>query len=382
MTLIETTISIGNMLATLPRTRDRLKATNHDNWPKQFEGPWFYGLLVVLGIILVAAIVGIVVHYRKKRLAKVAGSFRSQGESLGLNDEELSLLASIAMRATPRDPMAVFASQDLFSDGLTNLVEADRLEDIFSVKHRSTCHHCPFTVSLREKLGFSIMPGLAKPSDIQLGPLPDGAILSVERNRSPQQFEVTLIRMEHNPLQLRVKAEDDIRSRPGESWQIHFPRGGVLWEFNAWVARHIDGEILIRPVGQVRWINRRRFPRVPTNKIVWSASFPFDRGNLLEDEAPQFVQGRLIEIAGPGLRIEAPLNVQPGDRVLVLLALEPERIVESSAIVRRVDRDGESFAAEFTGLNTSEIAELARQTNLAARETASPGITVSIGREV
>lgn len=94
--------------------------------------------------------------------------------------------------------------------------------------------------------------------------------------------------------------------------------------------------------------------------------------------APAFVQGVVTELAGPGLRIEVPMQIRPGERVLVVfrptgvagagseLAVDETYIVEDVGQVRhsRVTSTGVSIAVELSGLNESEIDELVRMTNV------------------
>ena len=86
---------------------------------------------------------------------------------------------------------------------------------------------------------------------------------------------------------------------------------------------------------------------------------------------PEFVPGEVIEIAAMGLMLKAPLTVETDERVLVVVELEPGNIIETAGVVRRVDEpDAEMsvFAVELSGLTTDEIADLARETNIAAHQ--------------
>jgi hypothetical protein len=99
------------------------------------------------------------------------------------------------------------------------------------------------------------------------------------------------------------------------------------------------------------------------------------------------VPASVTEIAGPGLRIEAPLDVKVGERVIVILKVSeeeqhkpnphrtgnftPEKIVEDIGQVRHTKRikDGFSIAVELTGLSDPNINELVRVTNAASLKT-------------
>ena len=90
---------------------------------------------------------------------------------------------------------------------------------------------------------------------------------------------------------------------------------------------------------------------------------------------PVFVHGVVTELAGPGLRIEAPLEVREGDRVLLVFKpSEPgtagvsdgeEYVIEDVGHVRHCRRSGAgvSMAVELTNLSDGDIDQLVRLTN-------------------
>lgn len=98
---------------------------------------------------------------------------------------------------------------------------------------------------------------------------------------------------------------------------------------------------------------------------------------------PEFVSAEINELAGPGLRISAPLKVKAGDRVIVVFKLTEEhhsdsvnsvnlhksKIIEDIGVVRRcrASGDGFSIAVEMTGLTDSNICQMVRATNFASR---------------
>jgi len=89
------------------------------------------------------------------------------------------------------------------------------------------------------------------------------------------------------------------------------------------------------------------------------------------DDTPQFVAGTLTEIGGPGLRLDVPLSVEAGDRVLVVLKMDEGKTIQGTAVVRRVLDSHDAahvVAVEMVGLSEAEIGELQRETNAAARQ--------------
>jgi hypothetical protein len=112
---------------------------------------------------------------------------------------------------------------------------------------------------------------------------------------------------------------------------------------------------------------------------------------------PEFIPAVVTELAGPGLRIEAPLKTEVGDRVLVVLRLDDEekqdsapqrregktstlKIVEDIGEVRHTKDipSGFSIAVELTGLSDSDVNELIRATNAASLKTRFESQDISV----
>jgi len=104
----------------------------------------------------------------------------------------------------------------------------------------------------------------------------------------------------------------------------------------------------------------------------------------ISSEAPAFVHGVVTELAGPGLRVEAPLQVQTGDRILVAFRAvgmvwprgttgggNGEFLIEDVGEVKHCQSTGVgvSIALELTGVSETEIDELVRVTNLISSNT-------------
>jgi len=169
----------------------------------------------------------------------------------------------------------------------------------------------------------------------------------------------------------------------------------------------------------MRFVNRRRFLRVPVHKQAFIAYFPFTRKPIADSHEgmksfrmyrssagdsgsvwgpPEFIPAVVTELAGPGLCVEARLELKVGDRVLVVLGLDeekkqdsaplvggdksiPSNIAQDVGVVRHVKaiENGFSIAVELTGLSDSDVNELIRATNTASLRTgpASRGAPVS-----
>jgi len=101
---------------------------------------------------------------------------------------------------------------------------------------------------------------------------------------------------------------------------------------------------------------------------------------------PSFVHAVVTELAGPGLRIEAPLRVRAGDRVVVVFRINEMGgagggregrqgcVIENAGLVRHCHStdNGVSIAVELSGLSEGDIDELVRMTNVMASRNSVP----------
>ena len=255
---------------------------------------------------------------------------------------------------------------------------------------------------LREKLGFpKLESNPNKPTDKSKKPtsrqIPPGKKLYMTRRKSNDSADVESIVVDNNDVELTINMTLSLESKPGEQWCVRYYYGASVWEFETTVISCNDNILVLNHSDNVRFINRRRFLRVPVNQPTYIAQFPFDKklkspkteednndSSTGSDDGwgpPDFVPASVTELAGPGLRIEAPLSVNVGDRVLVIFKLEEKiqnsgsqkdektiRIVEDIGEVRHTKslENGFSIAVELTGLSDSNINELVSATNAAS----------------
>jgi hypothetical protein len=331
--------------------------------------PWLLllgGLFAILGIIGVFALA-----YLREQNKEMWASFWRNASRLGLGDEERNLLKNVALAAKVRNPQTVITSEEAFYRGLANVERSGQASSLFGGARQAVCGSCRFYHSLREKLGFAETPSLrAVPTDISLGPIEVGTALKIVRQRGPQDLDGVLADADEATGELTVRLKKASAVQLGESWMVRYADGGLLWEFNARVVRHdSDTEIDLRPGGDARCIDRRRFARVPVSRSAHIAHFPFQREDGVAEE-PRFVPAQLLQLAGPGVLLRADFEADRDDRVLVVLELSGKAI-EGIARVRRGNKDaepGSPLAIELVGLDTAQIADLARQTSTAAHQ--------------
>jgi len=373
-------------------------------------------VLTGVGTIIVLTVLLIVVTWhraaRQRRMSRKL--FLAYGDKLGLTQRECQILHDIAVRAKLKQDESIFTMGTAFERGATRIVE-----ETLALRGPQMGKRLNAEVSLlREKLGFekrrpastgsAVRPATPTSRQIPTGrklyiTAPDGANLA--------NVESTVIK--NDDMELAVRLAAPLEGSPGEFCRIRCNFGASVWEFDAAVVSCHGGILVLNHSDQVRFINRRRFVRVPVKGDAFIARFPFARTLPLDNELgkdseqgpigvsadvwgpPEFVPAEVTELAGPGLRVEAPLEVKIGDRVVVILKISPEarprsmrgrkgisprsngagpvrarpsRIVEEIGEVRHAEATpgGFSIAVELTGLSDSNVNELIRATNAAS----------------
>lgn len=403
----------GLKAATLALTPlERLKATG-SRLGANFETDFWFILSALLAVILLI-VVFLVVNYSRRTQQRGAGNglFTEYARKIGLSRYESKILLQMAQKAGLKQSEAIFTMADVFDRGADEIMQG-----ILSKLSIEESERLKTDLSfLREKLGFQKKYGSAigpkeRPRRLSSRQIPVGKKLHITRRkaRNLSDIESTVVRNDDAGLMVRMAVQ--VESSPGESWRAHYYFGASVWEFDTSVVS-CGGDILVlNHSDEVRFINRRRFLRVPVNRPAFVARFPFARMlqsvSSLEDRKlndgkktsswgpPEFVPAVVTELAGPGLRIELPLEVKTGDRVLVVFELDgkssrssdlqktngttPARIVEDVGEVRHVKtiEKGFSIAVELTGLGDSDIDELIRATNAAALMARAQGQGVS-----
>jgi hypothetical protein len=358
--------------------------------------------IIILTVLLIAA------SYNNKVKERKATNkvFVNYAQRMGLSRRERHILMDIAKIAGLKRIESIFTMVTAFDRGSTELIK-----DVLVRRGAKTSKNLSAQLSvLREKLGFekkSAIPAGStansnKPSSKQI---PAGKQLHMTRRKAGDSTNIESTVIENNDVELTVKLKVSLESKPGELWSVRYYFGASVWEFETSSISCYGNILVLNHSDNIRFINRRRFLRVPVNKPTFIARFPFvrmlqsksdsDRGIGKDSISisgnswgpPEFVPASVTELAGPGLRIEAPLEVKVGDRVLVILKLSeeddrkpgsnrtgktaPEKIVEDIGEVRHTKsiKNGFSIAVELTGLSDPNINELIRATNAASLKT-------------
>jgi len=352
----------------------------------------------MIAIILLTALLIVTSFSHRIKERKVTDSiFVNYARRLGLSRREREILTDIAHKTKLRRIESIFTMVTAFDRGADELIK-----DVHTSRGSRASKNLSAQLSvLREKLGFEkkrpIPAGpTTSPNKPSTKKIPAGEQLHLTRRKTAEQADIDSVVIENNDVEFTVKLQASLESKPGEIWSVRYYYGASIWEFETSSISCYGNILVLNHCDNIRFVNRRRFLRVPVNKPTFIAHFPFarivqpkiDKGKGTKHGSasgntwgpPEFVPASVTELAGPGLRIEAPLEVKTGDRVLVILKLGEdddsspdtnqtarEKIVEDIGEVRHTKsiKNGFSIAVELTGLSDPNISELIRATNAA-----------------
>ncbi len=324
------------------------------------------GILILLAVLTLVslAILGVAVHshLRQRRRHR---QFQARAAKSGLSDQERKLLRALAKESGLKQEDSVFVMPDAFEHGASRLLHSDAVGKMAPDRRQDVTD---MLTRVRQKLGFDSSPGQGRPREILLGSLPRGATLQVYRPGPGDGFDATVTVAGAGGREITVLPASTVPCRPGEPWEIRFSEEGLLWEAGATVVRpRGEEEVVVRMEETARCINRRRFPRVGTNRPAYVAPFPFQH-EALDADPPAWYPAVVVEIAGPGVRLTTPLAVQAGEKLLLGMLFADRRVLQAQVSVHRAHAAADgmtTLAGEMIALTTSEVAELTRRTTLA-----------------
>lgn len=334
---------------------------------------WFIVFEVILAVAL-SIVLSVVVYsrFRRWRIGR-RRSFDDSADRRGLSGDERKLLLDIAGKAGLKRADAVFTMPGAFEQGVAVL-----MKEIFSmgasVEERKQLN--ANIAAVRSKLGFGRVgkKGYSSSAGAMIArsrssrQIPEGkTVLLTRRQTGGDELEATIRR--NDELELALGLAAPVKSEPGEIWRVRYNFGKSIWEFDTTALSSNGVELVLSHSSEVRYVNRRRFARVPVNAQAFVARFPFEKvlaGKKLA--APEFMPAELAELAGPGLKVEVPMKLAVAERVLVIIKLFGGKTIQDIGEVRRIvktTKEGYSAAIELVGLDDSRISKLVRATNTA-----------------
>lgn len=298
-------------------------------------------------------------HTIRREIFKV---FFQAAERLRLSASERAVLVRIAEAAEVKRFDETYTVEMAFEKSAARLMETEAMLAMTEEVRRRVSD---IIDSLRTRLGFGTSAGGFD--------LSRGDRVTLVHRGTPPEIEATVVETDNRDITLQFDGAVSLRA--GEACALRHVRGQLQWEFNVSITEPLEGLAVARLIGEPYTTDLRRFARVVTRKTAHVARFPF----LNEGPAgslPEFVAGTLTEIAGPGLRIEAPIQSEVGDCVLVILEVADDRIFQGRGLVRRFspgDGGVADIAVEMIGMTEDQIADLVKETNAAARRQGAEG---------
>lgn len=317
---------------------------------------------VTFGAVVVIYIAGRL--FGKRSPVRKVDPFATHAARVDLNADEVKLLRLIAALAGLKRPEAVFVSEEAFDQGLRQLLAGPRVSQMAPPLRQRTCELLGL---LRERLGFAKSADAGDEAPASTRQIELGQAVTIMGRGREGDLGATVHRQITTGLVLAL--EEQAQAGVGDVWIVRYSDGQATWEFQSPVVAAEAAEVTLAHAEHLRFVNRRRFPRVPVNRPARLAVLTFQQDGKL-DRAVQFVDAALTEIAGPGVVLRSPLSASFNQRVLVVMEIRLGQVVQAVGKVRRVDeREGlTSLAIELVGLTSAEIANFSRWTTEAARQ--------------
>jgi hypothetical protein len=374
---------------------------------------WFILACVVVMVALTVLLFWVSLQRVRQENQVSDRAFIDLAEEKSLTVRECQILRKIAKRSRVPRQEAVFTDRSAFERGAAQMI-ANTLSGKESQKKQPLITEVSL---LREKIGFGksyAALGANQSRSRSSRQIPVAKRVTLRRMPVGETAAVEVIVHSNKDHEFCVQLDEAIKVTLGGLWIVRYFHGASVWEFDTSVISY-DGTVLaLTHSDHVRFVNRRRFLRVPVVRRALVAKFPFEQTMEWADTAmtvkrdqkeikavhpidaygtPEFVPATVTEMGGPGLRIETLLDVRAGQRVLVVFDLEVEplvsddpstrdrrsRLIEDIGEVRHVKHleKGVSVAVELSGLKDADVNELIRATNAALIEINEKAKTVN-----
>ncbi|NLH15228.1 MAG: PilZ domain-containing protein [Phycisphaerae bacterium] len=368
-------ITGGLALTPLERYSAMRRLNSHHPLPDSLRAflthPWFiWGGILLIGILLISLVL-----VRRKRTVhekyQHKEQFRFLCDQRGLTAQQREILTAIARQSRAGRMEEVFFQSDLFVRGASQL-----MQEYFASGH-NLIERKKMNVligQIKQKLGFqSGFGGLpirrGRDPGLSSRDIPVGKTVSIALSTRPEGSRVDAVVIQSDEFELVLRPEIPVSCPPGEHWNVRYRLGTSTYEFDALTMVCGSDGLELSHTESVRFLNRRRFLRVPVEFPAQVAPFPVqrqqERGRLV---VPQFVPATVTEISGPGLRIHTELATEHGQRLLVVFELEPGKVIQDIGEVRglRDTAQDQSIGVELVGLDDTTVNELIRTTNAIA----------------
>ncbi|MCP4377253.1 MAG: hypothetical protein GY794_13890 [bacterium] len=319
------------------------------------------GTLAVMGIIA-----GVIYAYVQKH--RKWQRFKTIGLNAGLRDKDMLLLERVARLVRLKNPSSMLSDEDIYNAAALGLMSTEQITNASEEVQKGL--QASFS-SIRRKLGLGVLSTDEATDEFRSSrQIKEGSRVFVSRMGARESVEATIARNSRSEL-LITATETFPGRRDNDILMIRYANDQGSWEFDARVIRCDGPSVAVEHSPEMRPVNFRRFPRVPTEMSAAGVVFPF-HVDMDSETALEFLPASIVEIAGPGLLIKLPAQVGIGQKLLIRVVLDDGKLIQGMMKVRRIVHNksgGPFFAVEFMELAPDELAEMARATILAAKRT-------------
>ena len=328
------------------------------------------------GILLIVILLISLFAVRRKRTVQGKRQHKEQFiflcDQRGLTAQQREILAAIATKSGSGRTEDIFFQLELFMRGASKL-----MQDFFTSGH-NVIERKKMNVligQIKQKLGYQKGSGgipvrRGRDPGLSSRDIPVGKTVSIALTTRSAGSRVDAVVIQNDEFELVLRPEIPVSCPPGEHWNVRYRLGTSTYEFDALTMVCGSEGLELNHAESVRYLNRRRFLRVPVELPAHVALFPTQRqqegpGRIA---GPLFVPATITEISGPGLRIHTGLTAEHGQRLLVVFELEPGKMIQDVAEVRglRETAQDQSIGVELIGLDDATVNELIRTTNAIA----------------
>lgn len=416
MTMLTIITGCSNGMALALTSVERFEAMRNLN-PDFMVERWFITGGIVAIIFLSVLFFAISFNRMMQERRSSSQLFDEFAEKRGLTARECQILFKVACKARLKRNESIFTLVTAYDRGVSRITKEGLTGHQTSEERKQLKMELSF---LREKLGFKKRIPLTTISPSKLKKLSSRQIpinkkVHLTRRQSQQSEDIEAIIVKNSDTELAVRLSEPVKISFGELWCVRYYFGSSVWEFDTSVTSYDGDTLFLNHNDNVKFINRRRFLRVPVKMSGFVARFTFERsltesignggggpvmsrnlanGSALKWSPPKFIPAVITELAGPGLRIETPLQVKVGERILVVFNLSQEhdsnmanngmksnvpQIVQDIGEVRHIKpvRNGLSIAVELTGLSDSNVNDLICATNATSMSSNNSDLLVT-----
>ena len=321
------------------------------------SAPQEWSVLIGVAVMVLLLVLLLAVSYRRRpSKGQPVETFAGNAQRRGHSERERQILLAVALRSGLPNTDEVFHEIKAFHRGAAQLLaecgQTRTPPELDALRAE--------ILRLRLKLGFQKAPG-GGGAMAQAHPgsraIPVGATLELTGRGEHAAVTIQAEVLRNDEAEFAVALPTPLESKAGEAWLAYYSVGLSLGEFHTSTVSCHGQRLVLTHGEEIRFTNRRRFPRMVVRAPALLAHLPFvcrgveagaahhgpqhdpsGLGSPLQGvdisgsaeasllvHAPTFVESTVTEWAGPELRLETPLQVLVGDRVLVVF-----RVAEGS----------------------------------------------------